>query len=55
MTKQEFKTEVRKLIGEAETEQALDLMLEFFGKNSAYLNLYNQTTSKGTFQSHGER
>ncbi|MEL7118778.1 MAG: hypothetical protein AAFO07_05035 [Bacteroidota bacterium] len=43
MNKQEFKTEVRKLIGEAETEQALDLMLEFFGKNSAYLNLYNQT------------
>ncbi len=43
MEKSTFKKEVQRLIGEAETEQALNLMLSFFGKNPSYLNLYNTT------------
>lgn len=43
MNKLTFKKQVQELVGEAETEKALDLMLDFLGKQSAYLNLYNQT------------
>ncbi len=43
MDKTTFKKQVREFVGEAETEKALDLMLSFLGRQSAYLNLYNQT------------
>ncbi len=43
MEKQVFIKKVQGLVGEAETEPALDLMLDFLGKESSYLNLYNQT------------
>ncbi len=43
MDKPTFIKQVQELVGEAETENALDLMLENLGKEAAYLNLYNQT------------
>lgn len=43
MDKLTLKRAVQRLVGEAETEQALDMMLSFFAKEPAYLNLYNKT------------
>jgi tetratricopeptide (TPR) repeat protein len=43
MDKPTFIKQVQELVGEAETEKALDLMLEHLGKEASYINLYNQT------------
>lgn len=43
MDKPTFTKTVQDLVGEAETEKALDHMLEFLGREASYLTLYNRT------------